>query len=174
MDRFIAVAGVAAAAVVGVFLLWPASASPPVVSLPPAMTTSATVTVHVSGSVARPGLVSVPAGSRVADVILAAGGALPGAVLGSLNLAAPVSEGQQLVVPDASMGVATPGDGRIRLNSADASALEMLPGVGPVLAARIVEYRDRNGPFLAVEDLLDVPGIGEAKLEALRESVMVP
>jgi competence protein ComEA len=97
-------------------------------------------------------------------------------VLTALNLAAPVSDGQQLVVSEqgAGTGSGAAGDGRISINTADAAALEGLPGVGPVLAERIVEHRDRYGPFAVVEDLLDVPGIGEAKLAALREMVMVP
>jgi competence protein ComEA len=87
-----------------------------------------------------------------------------------------VSDGQQLVVPAAGAGsdVLGVGDGRIAINTADVTALEALPGVGPVLAQRIVEHRNRNGPFAVVEDLLDVPGIGEAKLAALREMVLVP
>jgi competence protein ComEA len=126
--------------------------------------------------VLHPGLVSLPAGARVADAVLAVGGATAGAVLTALNLAAPLSDGQQLVVPGegSAPGPAGDGDGRIPINTADGAALEGLPGVGPVLAQRIVEHRDRHGPFSVVEDLLDVPGIGEAKLAALREMVLVP
>ena len=134
------------------------------------------MTVHVSGAVAEPGLVSLQSGSRVADAVVAAGGALPGADLGSLNLAAPLVDGQQLVVPYLvpTNGVPVASDGRVRINTADAAALEGLPGVGPVLAQRIVAHRDAHGPFATVEDLLDVPGIGESKLAALRDSVIVP
>ncbi|HSR15272.1 MAG TPA: ComEA family DNA-binding protein [Gemmatimonadales bacterium] len=133
---------------------------------------SASITVHVSGRVRNPGLVAVPAGSRVADAIAAAGGALAEADLGALNLAAPLADGQHLVVSSAVSP--EPGDGRVRVNTAGPAELEALPGVGPVLAARIVEYRERHGPFVLVEDLLGVPGIGEAKLAALRDSVLVP
>ncbi len=144
---------------------------------PPPMTVfrspgSQSLTIHVSGQVRTPGLVAVPVGSRVADAIVAAGGALPEADLGGLNLAAPLADGQHLVVPSSDSG--EPGDQRIRVNTAGSKELEALPGVGPVLATRIVEYRTANGPFALVEDLLAVPGIGEAKLAALRESVLVP
>ncbi len=136
------------------------------------------LTVHVSGAVARPGLVEVSAGARVADAVAAAGGALPGADLSALNLAGPVAGGQQVIVPTAA-GSVVPIDGaassgKVHLNTADAAQLQMLPGVGPVLAARIVAYREQHGPFRTVEDLLDVPGIGEGKLAALRPDVVVP
>jgi competence protein ComEA len=120
--------------------------------------------------------VSLPGGSRIADAILAAGGARADALLTALNLAATVVNGQQLVVPAVSPAdsAISHQDGRVAINLADAVTLENLPGVGPVLAQRIVEHRERYGPFAVVEDLLDVPGIGEAKLAALREMVLVP
>jgi len=166
------VAAIAAAA----FLVWPSGGgAPPVIEVVSPRSAAPTITVHVSGAVARPGLVSLPASARIADAVVAAGGATDGAVLTSLNLAAPLADGQQLVVPTAAAaGPGRGGDGRVPVNTADASALQALPGVGPVLAQRIVEYRERNGPFSLVEDLLDVPGIGEAKLAALREMVLVP
>jgi len=134
------------------------------------------VTVHVSGAVTDPGLVGVTDGARVADAIAAAGGSIPGADLSAINLAAPVRDGDQIVVPTSSgSGMATAAgveaDGRVRLNSASTTELETLPGVGPVLAERIVEHREAHGPFTEIEDLLDVPGIGEAKLAALRDYV---
>jgi len=176
VERTWIAAAAVAALVGGSLLLWPGggSAVPPI-EIVAAQPVDATVTVHVSGAVAEPGLVSVPPGARIADAIVAAGGALPGALLTALNLAAPVSDGQQLVVPAQGSGQATdPVEGRVPINTADATALETLPGVGPVLAQRIVEHRSRHGPFVEVEDLLDVPGIGEAKLAALREMVLVP
>jgi competence protein ComEA len=133
--------------------------------------------VHVSGAVLVPGMIEVPSGSRVADAVAAAGGALPDADLTMLNLAAPVGDGQHLVVPVAGAGNGAAGssaDDRVRINTAGVADLERLPGVGPVLAERIVRHREAYGPFGAVEDLLDVPGIGEAKLAALRESVRLP
>ena len=133
------------------------------------------VTIHVSGAVVRPGLVTVAEGSRVADAIVAAGGATADADLSALNLAGPVGDGQMLSVPTYGAESPTAGaDGTIRINTADVGQMQDLPGVGPVLAARIVAHRDTNGPFVSVEDLLDVSGIGEGKLAALRDSVQVP
>lgn len=133
-----------------------------------------TLTVHVAGAVADPGLVSVPVGSRVADAVAAAGGLGPDSDVSGLNLAAPVADGQHVVVPSRRAAAPIEEDGRVRINAASAGDLEAIPGVGPVLAARIVAHRAANGPFTVVEDLLDVAGIGEAKLAALRDSVVVP
>ncbi|MEK7252518.1 MAG: ComEA family DNA-binding protein [Actinomycetota bacterium] len=177
MDRsWVAAVAVGIAGIAGVFLLWPAASAAPRVEIATPRTTAGIVTVHVSGSVTAPGLVSLPAGARIADAVVAAGGALPGADLSSLNLAAPITDGQQLVVPAASApgDGSAPSDGRVRINTADVASLEVLPGVGPVLAGRIVAYRDAHGPFGTIEDLLEVPGIGESKLAAMRESVIVP
>lgn len=177
MERsWVTAAAVAVAGVAGAFLLWPAPRPVPVVAFTPPPTVAGVVTIHVSGMVERPGLVALAEGARVADAIVAAGGALPGADLTAMNLAATVVDGQQLVIPDASAMPVTGsgGDGRVRINTADAVALEALPGVGPVLATRIVAHREAHGPFTVVEDLLDVPGIGESKLAAMRESVIVP
>jgi len=141
--------------------------------------TSRPISVHVSGWVVSPGVVEVAEGSIVADAITAAGGARPGAGLDSINLAGPVLAGDQVVVPGPSGSTpagpaASSSDGLISLNRADAAQLQDLPGVGPVLAERIVAHRDANGPYRAVEDLLDVPGIGEAKLAAMRDLVTLP
>lgn len=138
----------------------------------------AMITVHVSGQVAAPGLVAVPADARLADAIAAAGGATRWASLDAVNLAQPVRDGERLVVPDTrnpvSVSAVSPsGSAVIDINTASASELENLDGVGPVLAARIVSYRDSVGGFKTVEDLLDVPGIGEAKLAAIRDDVVV-
>ncbi len=136
-----------------------------------------TITVHVSGSVAAPGLVEVSAAARVADAVAAAGGTTRDADLSRINLAAALQDGQQVVIPgqdESVTGGAATADGKIRINSASVAELEQLPGVGPVLAARIAAYREENGPFTAVEDLLDVSGIGEGKLETLRDSVALP
>ncbi len=137
------------------------------------------ITVHVSGAVPAAGLVEVPERSRVADVLAAAGGVTGLADLTQLNLAEPVSDGQRIVVPVVGSATAPdPANGaadrRIRVNEADVSELQGLPGVGPVLAQAIASYRDEFGPFAVVEDLLDVPGIGEGKLATLRELVIVP
>jgi competence protein ComEA len=174
MDRsaFAALA-VVLAAVVTALLAWPAaSEAPPVEFIGNA--TRRTVTVHVSGAVSRPGLVTLEPDARVADAIVAAGGATTDAQLGAINLAAPLGDGARLFVPTADAEVDGGADGVVRINSAGAGDLEQLPGVGPVLAERIVAFREDNGPFAVVEDLLAVPGIGEAKLAMLRDSVLVP
>ncbi len=171
------------AAVVGVAVGRPHSQSlaPVSVEPPPTAETSepAVIVVHVSGEVASAGLVEVPADARVADVVAAAGGVTATADLNRVNLAEPVVDGQQIVVPTSSGSIPAAvgpghGDSRIRINDADAAALETLPGVGPVLAATILSHRSEYGPFVAVEDLLDVPGIGEQKLATLRDLVVVP
>lgn len=136
------------------------------------------ITVHVAGEVARPGLVRLPAGSRVADAIAAAGGMTGGSA--PPNLAAPLADGSQVLVGGEGAGSDNPtasdpaAEGPVPVNRADATLLESLPGVGPVLAERIVAHRRDHGPFATVEDLLGVPGIGEAKLASLRDLVVVP
>lgn len=141
--------------------------------------------VHVAGSVQTPGLVELPVGSRVADAIDAAGGPLAGAVLDSINLARRVSDGEQLLVGDTPVthtiaGIAggTPdaqagAQPKVNLNTATSQQLEQLPRIGPATAAKILEHRQRNGPFTAVDQLLDVPGIGERTLAGLRDLVQV-
>lgn len=157
-----------------------AATPPPVVEVTspatPAVTEGRRVAVHVAGEVVAPGVVILPSGSRVVDAVRAAGGATARADLSSLNLAAELVDGAQVLVPG---GTPRPGpvgtdDGVVVLNRATAGELESLPGVGPVLAARIVDHRDRYGPFATVEDLLDVSGIGESILERLRGHVRVP
>lgn len=134
-----------------------------------------TVRVHVSGMVVAPGVVDVAPDAIVADAIDAAGGLLPEARVGQINLAAPVTEGAQIVVPGPGGQREGSGssqeDGVLSINAATASDLESLPGVGPVLAERIVAFREENGGFEVIEDLLEVPGIGEAKLAAMRDRV---
>ena len=160
---------------VGAGLLWgQRSEAPPQTTADFVTIAETSLTIHVGGWVAEPGLVEVPGGSRVADAIAAAGGALPGADLSALNLASVLIDGEQIVVssPSGATTASHQADkGPIRLNSATAAELDELPGVGPVIAQRIVDFREANGPFGAVEDLLDVPGIGEAKLASLRDLV---
>jgi competence protein ComEA len=156
--------------------------SPTDVSSPPVgevADTSTTVVVSVVGLVAEPGLVTLAAGSRVADAVDAAGGLLPDADPASVNLAAVVADGQQVAVgvPAAAgaapSGTAAPaGGGAVNLNTADVATLDGLPGIGPVLAQRIVDHR-AQGPFRQVDDLLDVPGIGPAILGRLADAVTV-
>lgn len=135
--------------------------------------------VYVSGWVATPGVVEVEAGSIVADAVAAAGGALDGAQLDSINLARPLVEGDHVQIPGPGEAAPAPpageeGGGLVSPNRATAAELEELPGVGPVLAQRIVAHREANGPFEVVEDLLEVPGIGEAKLAGFRDLIVVP
>lgn len=142
----------------------------------------ARLVVHVAGAVARPGVTELPAGARVTDAIEAAGGATEGADLDALNLAAPVVDGQQVYVPEQGEAAppspaATPAGsgatGMVNLNTADASTLESLPGIGPALAQRIIDHRSEHGPFPSVEALTDVAGIGPAILDQLRDLVTV-
>jgi competence protein ComEA len=144
--------------------------------------TSTTVVVSVVGLVAEPGLVTLTSGARVADAIDAAGGLLPEADPASVNLAAVVADGQQVAVGvPAAAGAVMPGStpatggsgGPVNLNTADVAALDGLPGIGPVLAQRIVDHRDKHGPFRQVDDLLDVPGIGPAIFDHLADAVTV-
>lgn len=131
--------------------------------------------IHVAGWVVSPGVVAVAEGSIVADAVEAAGGMRPGASADLINLAAPLRSGDQIVVPGPHEEVGGgDGSGLIQLNRANATELEELPGVGPVLAERIVLFREENGPFSQVEDLLQVPGIGESKLGSIRDLVRVP
>lgn len=175
------VALIAAAGAVGVLIGRPQLTSSVDATVLPLSTVAEsaveTIVVHVSGEVVSPGLVEVAAGARVADVVAAAGGGTMRANLPGLNLAETVVDGQRVVVPS-NTEIATvtvvDGDTRIRINDADAAALESLPGVGPVLAASIAAHREEYGPFRSVDDLLDVPGIGEQKLASLRDRVIVP
>jgi competence protein ComEA len=150
----------------------PASASP---------SPKVIVLVDVAGWVRHPGVYEFTEGARVIDAIDAAGGARPGALLEALNLAAPLAdgtqilvprEGQESVVPPPVSGGAVAG-ALINVNTATATELEELPGVGEVLAQAILDYRTENGPFTSVDQLLDVSGIGDATLENIRDLVTV-
>jgi competence protein ComEA len=149
--------------------------------------TAAAVVVHVAGAVAAPGVYELPAGGRVVDAIEAAGGAAAGADRAALNLAAVLVDGEQIYVPlpgetppavasagggSGAGGGAAGADGRVDVNAADAAELESLPGIGPVLAARIVEFRDANGPFGELGDLGEVTGIGPKLLAGLADAVV--
>jgi competence protein ComEA len=137
------------------------------------------VVVHVVGAVRRPGLYQLPAGSRVADALEQAGGAAPAADVALVNLAAPLADGQQVVVPSraaagsGSSGAAgeSGGGGPVHLNTASVAELDELPGIGPITAQKIVDYREKHGAFSSVEDLDAIPGVGAAKIEQLRDLV---
>ena len=154
----------------------------PFVTIPPATIPEEpeVVVVHVAGAAVRPGLYRRPAGDRVADLIDAAGGALANARPDMLNLAAHLVDGSRVWVPSDDdqvdpMPSAEAGsvNALINVNRATAEQLEALPGVGPSLAAAIVDHRGRSGPVSTVDDLLSVPGIGPGKLAALRDRVVV-
>jgi len=192
----IAVAAVLAAGVVVAWLLRApqpaveqtlpvASADSTPIGTPPGQGTSATperVVVHVAGAVAEPGVYRLLSDRRVHHAVDAAGGATGAADLARINLAAGLQDGVRIYVPAVGEsllpsvidGVVEGGAGAsVDLNAASNSELETLPGVGAVTAASIIEHRERVGGFAAVDDLLDVPGIGEAKLEAIRPLVSV-
>lgn len=135
--------------------------------------------VHVLGAVEHPGLYVLDLDARLVDAVAAAGGTTDDADLAAVNLARVLTDGEQIVVP-AVGAVAEPGapatgtaDDRIDLNSADQAALETLPRIGPALAERIIAWREDNGRFQSVDDLLAVPGIGEKLLEAIRDGARV-
>jgi len=135
--------------------------------------------VHVVGAVRRPGLYRLAEGSRVADAVAKAGGATRKADVSLVNLAAPVADGTQIVVPAritsadraSSEAAGQTEGGPVHLNTATTEDLDGLPGVGPVTAQKIVEYRQKNGAFSSVDDLDAIPGIGPKRLEQLRELV---
>lgn len=141
------------------------------------------VVAHAAGAVAQPGVYTLAAGSRVADLIAAAGGAGPEADLDRINLAAPLGDGAQVHVPRlgepaapapiGGQGVTEGDSALIDLNTAGAEELEGLPGVGPATSAAIVAHRQEHGPFASVDDLVAVSGIGDAKLAAVRDLVTV-
>ncbi|WP_173923895.1 ComEA family DNA-binding protein [Agromyces sp. Marseille-P2726] len=144
-----------------------------------AIVSSEPLLVHVLGAVAEPGLVELAAGARVVDAVAAAGGFTAEADPAGVNLARPVVDGEQLVVlalgeapPPAPDGTAAgAGDGLVHLNTADVAALDTLPRIGPALAQRIIDWREANGPFTSVDQLLDVAGIGDAVFSGLADKV---
>jgi competence protein ComEA len=130
--------------------------------------------VHVAGAVRRPGLYRLAEGKRVADAVARAGGAAASADTSAINLAAPLADGMQVVVPARAAGGAegeAPAAGRVSLGSASVAELDALPGIGPVTAQKIVDYRAEHGGFRSVDDLDAIPGIGPARVEQLRDLV---
>jgi len=163
-------------------------ASPIAAPTTTASPTAGGIVVDVAGAVRSPGVYTLPAGSRVIDAIRVAGGAAPGADLAIINLARAITDGERVYIPrrgeaqtpDASTGgggsgggSGDSGGGKVNINTASASELDSLPGIGPTLAQRIVDYRTQHGPFHDVKDLLKVQGIGQKKFDELKDYVTV-
>lgn len=167
--------------------------APLVPSLEPAPT-AGPLRVYVSGAVVNPAVYELLPGSIIDDAVRAAGGFAADADPVAVNLAQPVADGMQVHVPVAGEAPATPPvvslpppaagplpsrmggitvDGLVDINTASQTDLEILPGIGPSTAANIIAHRDANGPFLTIEAIMDVPGIGEGKFEAIRELITV-
>jgi competence protein ComEA len=192
-----AVAVLALAAVLGAGAVWTRAAPAPITgpvegpgaataaqTLPRAVRgegTAGRVAVHVAGRVRHPGLVRLAAGSRVLDAVRAAGGTTPGADLDAVNLARKLVDGEQVRIPARGQAATAappsgapgaPAAGPLDLNTATAEQLDTLPGVGEVTAGRIVAYRSAH-PFTSVDELLEVPGIGQRRFEQLKDLVTV-
>lgn len=140
------------------------------------------VRISIRGAVVSPGIYRLAPGSIIQDALQAAGGVLPQGDTSRLNLAAPLSDGQELRIPlqTPTPAPGTPSapipqnSGKVNLNTATLDELQELPGIGPVLAQRIIEYREINGPFQSVDDLLNVKGIGPSLLDKIRDLVEAP
>jgi competence protein ComEA len=152
--------------------------------------TQVPIEVHVVGAILRPGLYRFPDGSRVQDAISAAGGLASGADLNALNLAAKLEDGQQLVIPYPGgapptpgptqgfqvipgLGTPTPSQSLININTGSAQDLNSLPGIGPSIAQRIIDYRAAHGPFSQIEDIMNVAGIGPATFDNIKDLITV-
>ncbi len=147
------------------------------------------IVVYVLGAVERPGLYALPRGSRLSDAVLAAGGYTDSALLEDINAAQLLEDGQKITVPGGGEVSSTPiltlggsgllqtptplPGGPVNINTADAVLLDLLPGIGPTTAQNIIDYREENGPFEQIEDLLKVPGIGPSVLDDLRSLIVV-
>jgi competence protein ComEA len=180
-QRALVLAAVALAllAVAGRTLAGAGTATAKPVALVPERSSAAVpkVVVHVAGAVRRPGLYRLAEGKRVADAVARAGGATAPADTAAINLAAPLADGMQVLVPSRAppggggSGGGTGAPGRVSLTMASAAELDALPGIGPVTAQKIVDYRTAHGGFRSVEDLDAIPGIGPARVEQLRDLV---
>jgi competence protein ComEA len=153
--------------------------TPTLQALPSVTPTPRPIRVYVSGAVQQPDVYSLPPDSIVKDALLAAGGQADDADLDRINLAAPLADGQQIYVPrggEQELPVQLPGRQpslslKVNINTADAAALESLPGIGPALAQRIIDYRQANGFFAHIEDIQQVSGIGSATFEKIRDLI---
>jgi competence protein ComEA len=152
---------------------------PPLRAPRPARAVAAKLVVYVSGAVRRPGLYRLAQGTRIADALALAGGAMPKADLVAVNLAAPLADGEQVVVPlrgiagaGATGGAAASPTAPLDLNSASLEQLDTLPGIGPTTAQKILDYRQAHGAFHSLAELDAVPGIGPARIEQLKGLVI--
>ncbi|MFQ6001829.1 MAG: helix-hairpin-helix domain-containing protein [Anaerolineae bacterium] len=163
------------------YLRWPRPTPIEIIEPTPAPTsTPAEIGVYVVGAVRNPGVYFLPPGSRVTDALEAAGGPTDEADLARVNLAKRVYDEEQIYVPQVGeenppLPLSTGGQagGKININTATAAELETLPGIGPVLAQRIVDYRETNGPFAAIEDIKNVRGIGEVTFADIEDLITV-
>jgi competence protein ComEA len=178
----LAIGAVAVAA--AVYFVWQSQPTPqplppptPTALVTPTAAATIRLTVHVTGKVRKPGVYLLPAGTRVADAVTAAGGPSRTSATGSLNLARRLIDGEQIVVgapgTSAAASGASPADAVLDLNTATPDQLEQLPGVGEVLAARIAEFRDSHGGFTSVEQLREVSGIGVRKYAEIKPKVRI-
>ena len=134
----------------------------------------ATIFVHVVGDVAKAGVYELAAGSRVVDAIAAAGGPLRAAKLINLNLARVLFDGEQIIVGNHQLQPNSSSQlGKVNLNLATSSQLDQLPGIGPVIAARILQHRDENGPFRQISDIQQVAGIGDVIYSKIKDQISV-
>jgi competence protein ComEA len=186
------VVGLIVGGVIGYFTPRPQISSPPIVvstpiptSTPPPTSTPAPIRVHVSGAVCQPAVYELAPGSIVQDAVDAAGGPASDADVDCINLALELRDQQQVYVPrrgeahspppvsGGEPGGGGPAGALVNINAATATELEVLPRIGPTMAQRIVEYREANGPFGAIEDIQNVPGIGPATFEGLKDLITV-
>ncbi|MGA5758272.1 helix-hairpin-helix domain-containing protein [Nonomuraea bangladeshensis] len=178
----LAIGAVAVAA--AVYFVWQSQPTPqplppptPTALVTPTPAATIRLTVHVTGKVRKPGVYLLPAGTRVADAVTAAGGPSRTSATGSLNLARRLIDGEQIVVgapgTSAAASGASPAEAVLDLNTATPDQLEQLPGVGEVLAARIAEFRDSHGGFTSVEQLREVSGIGVRKYAEIKPKVRI-
>jgi competence protein ComEA len=167
-------------------IIWVVSRNPSgeAVTLRP-VPTEKPIVVHITGAVPRPGVYALPEGARVQDVISAAGGFLAEADKETINLARILEDGEMLdipyvagyspVIPTPVQNIITPGSETelININTASSFELESLPAIGPATAQKIIEYREKNGPFVSIEDIINVSGIGPGNYERIKDLITV-
>ena len=155
----------------------------PAIKIPEAPAVAPVVVVDVAGKVNKPGVYKLPTGSRAIDALTAAGGAKKGVDLSDVNLAHILSDGEQIIVGAPKIITSSNGrnkssskvklNGPLNINTATAAQLDALPGIGPVMAARIIAYREKNGLFKAITDLRKVSGMGASKFAALQSQIKI-